>query len=524
MLKEIESNIFRTKKIQFHQGLNVILGDDIASNSIGKSTLLMIIDFIFGGETYTKYNKDVVDNVGHHSFYYMFQFNNEKYYFKRGTENSNFVYECDSKYNIVKELCLKEYTKTLKKLYGIESKYITFRSMVSLYCRVWGKDNYDIKKPLNINSKSKENEMVNNLIKVFNKYDNINDINKNIENYKKESSALNNGMKFDYIPKINKKKYKRNIKEMDEIKIKISLLEEKIDVFSTDISELKNDKIVELNNDKRQLSNKKSIYINRINRINNNILKKTNANKKQFEKLKEIFPSTNIDKLEKIEKFHRQICSFLNEEIKNQKNELEMKVSILDESISNIETEISSILNIKDIPKYVLETLVDLTLKLNILQKENEFFDKKEEVKNKLSEEKCSLKDKSKKIKEAIERTINLNMKLIYEELMDKPKKAPKLEITDNGYNFYIYDNTGAGNAYESLIILDLAIFKATNLPILIHDSMLFKNIEKETVEKLISKYDVFKRQIFISIDESFKYDIRYRDIIIEKTVINLDK
>ena len=53
---------------------------------------------------------------------------------------------------------------------------------------------------------------------------------------------------------------------------------------------------------------------------------------------------------------------------------------------------------------------------------------------------------------------------------------------------------------------------------------MLFKNIEKEMLEKLISKYDEFKRQIFISIDESFNYDIRYRDIIIEKTVINLDK
>lgn len=37
------------KVITFHKGLNVVLGDNKGTNSIGKSTLLMVIDFIFGG-------------------------------------------------------------------------------------------------------------------------------------------------------------------------------------------------------------------------------------------------------------------------------------------------------------------------------------------------------------------------------------------------------------------------------------------------------------------------------------------
>ena len=48
MLKKIICDIFLEKEVIFHEGLNAIVGDDVASNSIGKSTMLMIIDFIFG--------------------------------------------------------------------------------------------------------------------------------------------------------------------------------------------------------------------------------------------------------------------------------------------------------------------------------------------------------------------------------------------------------------------------------------------------------------------------------------------
>ena len=47
MLTEIICDKFIQEKIVFKNGLNVVLGDEESSNSIGKSTLLLIIDFIF---------------------------------------------------------------------------------------------------------------------------------------------------------------------------------------------------------------------------------------------------------------------------------------------------------------------------------------------------------------------------------------------------------------------------------------------------------------------------------------------
>ena len=59
MLVEVQCDKFiekgkKREAIQFHPGLNVVLGDDNGSNSIGKSTFLMILDFVFGGSDYIK--------------------------------------------------------------------------------------------------------------------------------------------------------------------------------------------------------------------------------------------------------------------------------------------------------------------------------------------------------------------------------------------------------------------------------------------------------------------------------------
>ena len=62
MLKELYCESFKEngktrEKIIFSEGLNVVLGekkDGEEHNSIGKSTLILIIDFSFGGEIYKK--------------------------------------------------------------------------------------------------------------------------------------------------------------------------------------------------------------------------------------------------------------------------------------------------------------------------------------------------------------------------------------------------------------------------------------------------------------------------------------
>ena len=69
-----------------------------------------------------------------------------------------------------------------------------------------------------------------------------------------------------------------------------------------------------------------------------------------------------------------------------------------------------------------------------------------------------------------------------------------------------------------------MAILKLTDLPFIIHDSILFKNIEDVAVEKIIQQYNSFKKQIFIALDGINRYNDASQKILNESSVINLSE
>jgi uncharacterized protein YydD (DUF2326 family) len=81
MLKEIRCPLFNHERITFHNGLNIILGDDDAKNSIGKSTALMVIDFALGGNSFLKDEAGAIRALGHHYYNYFFVFAEQPYFF-----------------------------------------------------------------------------------------------------------------------------------------------------------------------------------------------------------------------------------------------------------------------------------------------------------------------------------------------------------------------------------------------------------------------------------------------------------
>nr|DAM30617.1 MAG TPA: putative ATPase [Caudoviricetes sp.] len=103
--------------IYFDKGLNVILGGHSGTNSIGKSTFLMIIDFVFGGTDYVKKDLDVQKNVGPHIIKFAFEFNDKNYYFSRSTEDFQYIYICNEKFipKDNKRITVEEYLDFLSK-------------------------------------------------------------------------------------------------------------------------------------------------------------------------------------------------------------------------------------------------------------------------------------------------------------------------------------------------------------------------------------------------------------------------
>ena len=524
MLIEIQSDVFRKKKINFQSGLNVILGDEQASNSIGKSNLLLIIDFIFGGSTYIKHSLDVVENIGKHIFYFTFIFDKE-YKFARSTELPEIIYECDNNYNIIEDKTMKieEFTSFLQIKYKLNYIDMTFRTLVSVYIRVWGKENYDEKKPLKAyKNDSNEKLAIYNLIRLFDKYTELKSLNEQISTNSEVNKTINAMYKTHYAQKISKTEYNSKMKEIEDLNIKIKDVKDNVLKYIVNIEELINKENIELKSKKNVLLTEKDRYENQLLRINKNLEYKAKITSNHIEKLQDFFPNINIKEVNKIETFHKGLKTILSKEIKKTKIDLEEKVLKIKIEINEIDKKISTLINIDNQPDLIVNELLEYSAKIKDLEKDTSIHKDKDEKRNNLKILKEKLKLKLSLIIQEIKELINDEISKINKKI-DDTNNPPNFDIENDKYKLYKPNDTGTGTSKFNLVIFDLAILKLTELPLLIHDSLLFKDIGNERIENLINYYNKYEKQIFIAIDEHKKYTKAIK-ILEENTVIKLDK
>ena len=68
-----------------------------------------------------------------------------------------------------------------------------------------------------------------------------------------------------------------------------------------------------------------------------------------------------------------------------------------------------------------------------------------------------------------------------------------------------------------------MAILSLTDLPALIHDSSVFKNIGDAPIEKIMELYYRSKKQIFIAFDKDVAYTPITREILNKTAVLRLN-
>ena len=159
--------------IHFHKGLNTVEGTDSGTNSIGKSTFLMIIDYVFGGNDYINICDDVHKNIRTHVIKWKFQFGDDLFAFSRSTGNSNEVNICDGQYITTAQISIDAYRQLLAEKYNIPSAQSTFRDIAGLFFRVYGRPTLDEKYPLTMINREPLDKGVQRLLKIYSKYNEI---------------------------------------------------------------------------------------------------------------------------------------------------------------------------------------------------------------------------------------------------------------------------------------------------------------------------------------------------------------
>ncbi len=530
MLSEIicDKFLYDTNKergvIRFYPGLNIVRGHNTGTNSIGKSTFLLVVDFVFGGNTYIK-QVDIFEKVGHHTINFCFIFNEVPYYFCRNTENPEFVYECDETYIKKSKIYSRDdFVDLLKNLYGFQIENLSFRETVSTFFRINGKDNLDFAQPFyGHNGDSAEKSLVRTL-KLYNKYQPLADQNAIIQAKKEYRQAVQNAEKHNIIQNINTLvEYKANEEKINLLLHELNKLQEngyqelsKLDPEeATKIAELKI-QYEEVNRIRKQLWTK--FYA--IKEMKNN---KRIASNNEFMRLIDFFPSANIKLLSDIEKFHKSLYEVLTSEFEEAKKEI---LTAIDEQVKKL-NEISSALKQYELPKRIsaetLSAFSNIDNQIKTLQEQNKKYEQKRAFEKEFKACKDTYNDLFLSVCDSLVSIIDLELEQLSEYVDGKEIIPPELDIkSTKKYLYHTPGDTGTGTQHKNTILLDLTILKQTSLPAIAHDTILFKQLSQETTGKILELYSKSQKQIFISIDETLKYPINAQDIIINKTRIEL--
>ncbi|PHR94548.1 MAG: hypothetical protein COA78_32150 [Blastopirellula sp.] len=517
MLVEINCDMFRQKSIKFTEGLNVVLGDSKATNSIGKSSLLMVIDFVFGGTGLYKVNDDIAEELGDHNYYFKFTFDEQSFFFRRGINSPDLIYQCDEKYNEKEPIGIGDYTDWLSGIYELKTESSTFRSNVGLYSRIWGKDNLDVKRPLHPHKNEKATKVSNDLLKTLGYYSDIEQLAEKVKSKADENSVINKAIQQELIPKINKTAYRNNEKsivnardEMDDIALNLSK-------YAISINELANKEVWNFKRQKEELLAIKLDLESRISRLKNNINNGKYIKSKSLEGLVDYFPDVNVKKIIEVEEFHQGISKILRKEMRKKEKELSKQLEPIDEELAKMGS--SGV----ESPDLIVDRIYNATNELRKAEQENEYYDRKDNVTKELRESKVMLSDKRTGVLRFVSEIINDKIRMIVNQMYNVHRKSPSISFTDTNYAFEIQNDKGTGKAYSNLLVFDLAVFSLSPLPFIIHDSLLFKNVETDAVANLIDIYESFQKQSFIAIDMISIYGEEAEAKLLKKRVIQLD-
>ena len=204
--------------IMFKAGLNTVLGSQSGANSIGKSTFLMILDFVFGGEDYVFRSTDVQEAIQVHVIEFMFEFDGVPYYFSRSTGDHTVVNICDENFNVIKTISNEHYMEILADKYGLNLPGLTLRNAVSRFFRVYGRETLDENHPLKNAIREADKVGIEGLLKLCDKYAAVEELSKIVSRAKDEESTIKKAAKYQYIAAVpNKTAFKNNQKRIEEL-------------------------------------------------------------------------------------------------------------------------------------------------------------------------------------------------------------------------------------------------------------------------------------------------------------------
>ena len=513
MLKRIQCDEFKTFSgairlpIEFHKGLNAVIGNESGTNSVGKSTFLMILDFVFGGDDYIRKSKEVHKNILPHQIRFEFEFEGQSFYFYRTTDDYRAVFRCNREYKPLEdgEMTVAQYCDFLAGKYGLVSDGLTFRGAVSRFIRVDRRETMKEDKPFRSSERETDAAAILGMLKLYGRYGEVEQQEKVAAEAEDREDTFRAAQKYEYIPHVkNKTEYKRNKERIITLQAIAENLAAKSSDGLLDLDSMQAEKL-------RELRAKLSSFRRQRTRLQGqlDVIKQSQADSKKtfqrdYDELLYFFPEVEAKRLEEVENFHRNLTRILGGEIKDSVVDIEAMIEIVATEIKRLEEETIRIKKMPNVAMAILDEYAAIKKELQLLIDANEAYDNRERLHTIAQDEKKKLDDLIVTEMAGIDLKLDGIMEEMNSTMYEDAMKAPIINVESaTSYSFYTPDDGGTGMRYKGLILFDLAVLQSSNLPFLVHDSVLLLQIENDVVERILDYYSKSEKQIFIAFDKT---------------------
>lgn len=521
MLREIYCDAFHQKRIMFTDGFNVVLGTPTGTNSIGKSTFILIIDFVLGGDTYSR-SEDILQNVEAHRICWTLSFDETEYYFARRMPDSNYIEKCNQQYLEYDKISVSDYCKWLRGKTNLTIEGLSFRDAVSRYIRAYGKDNCSEKKPLQASSRESDEKASIALLKLFDLFSPVSALQSRAVQSDEEYKAFTRAQELSFISKIGKQQYNVNEKEIHKIEIELAKLEEDLGHNLMDVDALASEKAIEIKKEISKAKRSRSSLLSRLATIDDNLNYAFSITSDTYKELSRYFPDVKLSSIEELELFHREIAAIFKQELNEENAQLTRAIKEYDLLIDSLEGQIKQLVQDPNISKLVLEKHACNLKELERMRDENSAYEKANELKIQRNEDRQNLEEIKISQFAKLQDKINEKMKQINKDIYEEEYNAPILHFNSNTYRFFTPNDTGTGIAYKGLVVFDLAVLNLTQLPILAHDSIVLKQISDEAIENIMEQYIRSGKQVVIALDKQDSYSPKTTRILEDNAILRL--
>lgn len=522
MLTELFCDKFTIKNssanpIRFHKGLNLILGPESAKNSIGKSTMLQIIDFAFGGNDYLENN--MLEKVGHHTIFFAFDFDGNVQRFSRSTDNPDFLSKCNEKYEEADKISQEEYLRYLSTSYQLAHLSDSFRNLVGSLFRIYKSKKSFINNPIqSVVSENGEKALIR-LIKLFDKYKEIESHKIQLEKDSEKKEAYSKASSNGIIVKLTQKQIEKKEAEKCSLQQEIERMEDNVDEEG-DINIIKGERAISIKSEISRLRYERLHLKTQQNLLQRNDNFKATKVSENLASLQKFFPTINMEPIHNIEIFHKELTKILKTQVNESSKNTEAYIALLDNRIVELKGELKKLGTYSRIKPIQLQTYADKKIALKNVESE---------IKNSKAIEDAleAYKTSEKEYQESFIATITPVLDSINLELKKLSPNPPELIVNPKlTYTYKTNGDEGSGTNAKGVLLFHLALLKLTQLPLIIHDSYSLKQIENESMVNLLNQCDKTEKQVFAALDkiDSYSDSNDFKNIIERTTVIELSE